>query len=99
MATKPFVLTKDYIYHAFKPLEEVEDLEKRSAFFRNFIVDDVVWEIAGTAHELAGRSNSLAEHNAATFDRLGRGLMPEFLVQPEIRIKLTADLRAFYYAI
>lgn len=71
MSTQSFTLTKEYIYLALKPLEEVDDLETRSEFFKKYIVEDVTWTLAGNAHELAGTSHSLSEHNAATFNRLG----------------------------
>jgi hypothetical protein len=72
MAARTFTLTEDYILRAFKPLEEIQDLDKRNVFFQDFMVDDVIWELAGTSHALAGTSYSLAEHNAATFNKLGK---------------------------
>ena len=71
MAVPPVVLTKDYILNAFKPLEETEDVEKRTKFFKMYMVENVTWNITGSAHDLVGTRYSLAEHNSATFGKLG----------------------------
>lgn len=70
-STTPFALTKDYIRDAFKLLEEVDDLDKRNSFFEKFMVPDVKWEITGSAHDMAGTRHNLADHSAASFNKLG----------------------------
>ncbi|PSR97363.1 hypothetical protein BD289DRAFT_480207 [Coniella lustricola] len=70
----PVVLTKDYIRDAFKLLEEVDDLSQRNSFFEKFVVPNVKWEITGTAHDMAGTRHNLADHSAASFDKLGKKL-------------------------
>lgn len=67
----PVSLTKEYIRAAFELLSQTDDAENRSEFFRRYMVADVRWEITGSGHELAGTRNSLAEHSAASFSRLG----------------------------
>lgn len=68
----PVTLTKDYIRKAYKHLEETEDLDFRNEFFKQYMIDNVTWEITGNGHELAGVRHSLSEHSAASFSKLGR---------------------------
>lgn len=69
-----FVLTKDYIRNAYKHLEETDDIEHRNQFFKKYMVENVIWEITGNGHEMAGTRHSLAEHSAVSFTRLGKKL-------------------------
>ena len=65
-----FTLTKEHITKAFGYLEEIDDLQKRNIFFKEYIIPDVTWEIAGTGHVLAGTSYNLADLQEKTFIRL-----------------------------
>ena len=67
---EPMKLTKDYIKLAFGHLEETQDLNKRDIFFKEYMVENVTWEITGQDHYMAGIRHSLAEHTAASFAKL-----------------------------
>lgn len=67
----PFRLSKSYVDEAFKHLEDTDDLSNRKAFFTNYMVPDVKWYMAGSAHSLAGTRYSIESHSKATFERLG----------------------------
>ena len=69
-----FVLTKDYVLRAFAHLSETKNLELRNKFFADFMVPDVIWTCAGSAHSLAGTRYSIESHAEATFNRLGKKL-------------------------
>lgn len=67
----PVHLTKEYIRAAFRLLEQPDGVEDRDRFFQRYMVANVRWEITGSGHALAGTRNSLADHSAASFSRLG----------------------------
>lgn len=75
MATPRVILTKDYILNAFKLLEETEIMTKRMEFFNRYMVDNVTWNITGSAHDLVGTRYNLADHTAATFGKLGNEMI------------------------
>lgn len=83
----PVVLTKEYIHQAFKHLEETQDMAHRNEFFTQYMLEDVKWEITGNGHSLAGTRYSLADHSAASFNRLGENKPghADFLVHREQR--------------
>lgn len=66
----PVELTKDYIKFAFTYLEETQDLDKRNIFVTEYMLENVMWEITGNDHSMAGIRYSVAEHTAASFARL-----------------------------
>lgn len=71
VTSAPVALTKEYIRDAFKHLEETHDVEHRNEFFKRYMLEDVKWEITGNGHSLAGTRHSLADHSAASFNKLG----------------------------
>ena len=65
-----FTLTKAHIIQAFEPLSHITPPSAREPFFTNTLDPAVRWTVLGRASSLSGTRVGVADHAAATFDRL-----------------------------
>ena len=67
-------LTKTLINRAFSHLSETSDLAYRNKFFKDYMIADVKWTIAGGAHSMAGTRYNQEDHANISFNVLGKKL-------------------------